>query len=122
MSAVPQLQTNFSAMTYIRRRVPNAAVQIRRLLALAQSRDGATCCEAAKVGGVTVRDSVDRFNAQGPEELLYVKAPGERTALDDVQRQKLHPTVEKGPITIYGVKRWKAQDLARLLSGASYNC
>ncbi|WP_081377185.1 helix-turn-helix domain-containing protein [Rhizobium etli] len=36
-----------------------------------------------------VRDWVERFNAQGPEGLLNVKAPGKRSKLNDDQRQEL---------------------------------
>ena len=43
--------------------------QTRRLLALAAIYDGASCTEAARIGGVTlqiVRDWVVKFNAHGP--------------------------------------------------------
>lgn len=73
--------------------------------------DGATRGEAARVGGVTVqivRDWVERFNAQGPEGLFNVKAPGKRPKLSDNQRQELRRLVEKGPIpAIHGVVRWR---------------
>ncbi|MGG6893647.1 IS630 family transposase [Rhizobium sp. BR 315] len=100
-------------------RLSKDAAQTRRLLALAQIYDGATRGEAARVGGVTVqivRDWVERFNAQGPEGLLNVKAPGKRPKLNDDQRQELRRLVEKGPIpAIHGVVRWRLKDLARLI-------
>jgi hypothetical protein len=45
------------------------AKQVRRLLALAAIYGGATCTEAAQIGGVTlqiIRDWVLKFNARGP--------------------------------------------------------
>jgi transposase len=63
-----------------------------------------------------VRDWVERFNTQGPEELLNVKAPGKCPKLNDDQRQELRRLVEKGPIpAIQGVVRWRLKDLARLI-------
>ncbi|QAB00908.1 MULTISPECIES: helix-turn-helix domain-containing protein [Agrobacterium tumefaciens complex] len=91
--------------------------QRRRFLVLAKIYDGGSRGNAAKVGGVTVqivRDSVERFNAQGPEGLLNVKAPGKRPKLDDDQRRGLRRIVEKGPIpAIHGVVRWRLKGLAR---------
>jgi len=106
------------AMSCARRRgCRKMPAQTRRLLALAQIYDGATRGAAARVGGVTVqivRDWVERFNAQGPEGLLDVKAPGKRPKLNDDQRQELRRLVEKGPIpAIHGVVRWRLKDLAR---------
>ena len=93
------------------------AAQARRLLALAEIRDGGTRADAARVGGVglqTVRDWVLRFNARGPAGLIDGKAPGNPSKLDDAQRRALADIVERGPIpAIHEVVRWRLADLAR---------
>ena len=104
------------------------AAQARRLLALAEIRDGgaalmrrgsagsgcrrsATCCPAAfackREGGL-------RFNARGPAGLIDGKAPGNASKLDDARRQALAAIVERGPIpAIHEVVRWRLADLAQ---------
>ena len=93
------------------------AAQARRLLALAEIRDGGTRADAARVGGVglqTVRDWVLRFNARGPAGLIDGKAPGNPSKLDDAQRRALADIVERGPIpAIHEVVRWRLADLAQ---------
>ena len=90
------------------------AAQARRLLALAEIRDGGTRADAARVGGVglqTIRDWVLRFNARGPAGLIDGKAPGNPSKLDDAQRRALADIVERGPIpAIDGVVRWRLTD------------
>lgn len=118
MGSALQLRTDFVSDDLRKAaRVSRDAIQTRRLLALAHIYDGATRGAASRVGGVTVqivRDWVKRFNAQGPEGLLNVKAPGKRPKLNDDQRQELRRLVEKGPIpAIHGVVRWRLKDLAR---------
>ena len=76
------------------------AAQARRLLALAEIRDGGTRADAARVGGVglqePVRDWVLRFNARGPAGLIEDgKAPGNPSKLDDAQRRALADIVER---------------------------
>ena len=93
------------------------AAQARRLLALAEIRDGGSRSDAARVGGVglqTIRDWVLRFNARGPAGLIDGKAPGNASKLDDAQRQALAAIVERGPIpAIHEVVRWRLADLAQ---------
>jgi putative transposase len=93
--------------------------QARRLLALAEIYDGGSRHDAARLGGVglqTVRDWVLRFNAEGPDGLINIKAPGPCPKLDDDQRRALKEIVESGPIpAIHGVVRWRLKDLAQWL-------
>ncbi len=93
------------------------AAQARRLLALAEIRDGGSRSDAARVCGVglqTIRDWVLRFNARGPAGLIGGKAPGNASRLDDAQRQALAASVERGPIpAIHEVVRWRLADLAQ---------
>ena len=95
------------------------AAQARRLLALAEIYDGGSRTDAARIGGVTlqvVRDWVLRFNQDGPDGLINLKAPGNRRKLNEEQRQALARMVESGPIpAIHGVVRWRRKDLARWL-------
>src|SRR5258707_2541169 len=87
------------------------ANQTRRLLALAAIYDGGSRTEAAKLGGVglqTVRDWVLAFNAEGPPGLVDGKAPGNRSLLNDAQRDALMQIVEAGPLpAVHGVGRWR---------------
>ncbi len=56
------------------------ADQTRRLLSLAVIYDGGSRAKAAETGGVgrqIVRDWVERFNAEGPDELVSRKPPGQ---------------------------------------------
>ncbi len=91
------------------------AGQARRFLALAVIYDGGRRTEAARIGGVglqIIRDWVLRFNARGPDGLIGGKAPGNRSKLNDDQRQVLVGIVERGPIpAIHGVVRWRLIDL-----------
>lgn len=93
------------------------ADQTRRLLALAAIYDGGSRTEAAKIGGVglqTVRDWVLALNREGPAGLIDGKAPGNRSLLNDEQRQVLMELVESGPIpAAHGVVRWRLIDLAQ---------
>jgi len=95
------------------------APQARRLLALAEIYDGGSRTDAARIGGVTlqsIRDWVLRFNAQGPEGLIDLKAPGPQTKLNDAQRAALRGIVEQGPIpAAHGVVRWRLIDLVQWL-------
>jgi transposase len=90
--------------------------QARRLLAVAAIYDGATRTEAAKICGVglqIIRDWVMRFNARGSASLLDGKSPGQRSKLNDVQRQAIVRIIESGPIpAIHGVARWRLIDLS----------
>lgn len=89
--------------------------QIRRLLALAALRDGASRADAAKAGGMdrqTLRDWVHRFNAKGPAGLFTVKAGGAKPKLTEAQRARVAEQLEQGPIpAVHGVVRWRIVDL-----------
>jgi transposase len=91
--------------------------QARRLLALAAIYDGATCTEAAKIGGVglqIIRDWVLRFNARGPDGLVDGKSPGHPPKLNDAQRQAIAGMIKSGPIpAVHGVVRWRLIDLVQ---------
>jgi len=120
MTAAIGLRTDFDGtlLRQLARRV-NDSGQVRRLLALAEIYDGGTRGDAARIGGVTlqsIRDWVLRFNANGPEGLIDLKAPGPQTKLNDVQRLALKEIVEAGPIpAVHGVVRWRLIDLVQWL-------
>ena len=68
------------------------AGQSRRLLALAEIRDGGARSDAARMSGVglqVIRDWVLRFNADGPNGLIDRKASGPSPKLNDAQRRAL---------------------------------
>ena len=118
MAAAIALRSDFDGMA-LRRLAKGTkdAGQARRLLALAEIRDGGSRSDAARVGGVglqTVRDWVLRFNACGPAGLIDGKAPGNASKLNDAQRKALAGIVERGPIpAIHEVVRWRLADLAQ---------
>jgi transposase len=107
-----------SALRRLARRSKDAG-QARRLLALAEIYDGGSRGDAARIGGVTlqsVRDWTLRFNADGPEGLIALKAPGPKTKLVDAQRRALKKIVDAGPIpAVHGVVRWRLIDLVQWL-------
>jgi putative transposase len=79
--------------------------QARRLLALAEIYDGGSRSAAARIGGATlqsIRDWVLRFNSQGPDGLIDIKAPGPKPKLNAKQRRALRAIVERGPIPSTG--------------------
>ena len=120
MTVAIGLRTDFdgTSLRKLARRVKDSG-QARRLLALAEIYDGGTRSNAARIGGVTlqsIRDWVLRFNANGPEGLIDLKAPGPQTKLNDVQRLALKEIVEAGPIpAVHGVVRWRLIDLVQWL-------
>ncbi len=91
------------------------AVQVRRLLALAEIYDGASRSAAARVGGVglqSIRDWVLRFNAGGAAALIDAKAGGRKPKLGAAELEALARVVEEGPIpAVHGVVRWRLVDL-----------
>ena len=88
--------------------------QARRLLALAAIYEGATRTAAAKIGRVTVRDWVLKFNAHGPDGLIDRKPPGQAPRLNDLHRAALAAIIESGPIpAVHGVVRWRIIDLCQ---------
>lgn len=100
-------------------RKATAASHARRLLALAAIYDGATRCEAARMGGVTlqsVRDWVLKLNAGGPDGLVDRKSGGRPPRLNDQHRTALAGVIESGPIpAIHDVVRWRLVDLCQWL-------
>ncbi len=90
-------------------------VHVRRLLALAEIRDGGTRSAAARIGGVSlqsIRDWVLRFNAGGPEALIDANNAGRKPKLGASKLQALVRVVEEGPIpAVHGVVRWRLVDL-----------
>ena len=118
MAKALDLRSDFNglALRQLARRTKDSA-QARRLLALAEVYDGGSRSVAARIGGVTlqsVRDWVLRFNVQGPEGLIDLKASGPSPKLNDAQRQALKQIVEQGPIpAIHGVVRWRLIDLVQ---------
>ncbi len=120
MVAAVRLRDDFDAATI--RRLAKASRdpdQLRRLLSLAETYDGGSRGDAARIGGVglqTVRDWVLRFNARGPEGLIDRKAPGKAPKLNAAQRRALVQAVESGPIpAVHGVVRWRLVDLVQWL-------
>ena len=82
-------------------RASRDANQTRRLLVLAVIYDGGSQVEAAETDGVALqigRDWVERFNGQGPDSLIYRKAPGSPSKLGHAQRAELPRLFERGPI------------------------
>jgi len=117
MSIPIALRTDFDAAGLRREaKATKDAAQGRRLLALAEIYDGGTRTDAARIGGVglqTIRDWVLSFNRKGPAGLVGGKAPGQRSKLNDDERQALARMLESGPIpAIHGVVRWRLKDLA----------
>ena len=90
--------------------------QIRRLLAIAAVYDGMSRADAARVGGMdrqTLRDWVLRFNEQGPDGLVDLKATGAPMRLSQEQIEEFITIVEAGPNPeTNGVSVWRSQDLA----------
>ena len=86
----------------------------RRVLALATIYDEGSRSQAARLGGLTlqvIRDSVVRFNAEGPAGLSNRKAPGRRRFWAG-QRAALARTVAAGPKPdLDGVVHWRLVDL-----------
>ena len=118
MAKAVGLRSNFNGLELRRlaRRAKDSA-QARRLLSLAEVYDGSPRSEAARIGGVTlqsIRDWVLRFNAQGPEGLIGLKASGPSPKLNDARRQALKEILEQGPIpAVHGVVRWRLIDLVQ---------
>ncbi|WP_096171592.1 IS630 family transposase [Cohaesibacter sp. ES.047] len=103
------------------------AKQSRRLLAIAAVYDGMNRADAAKVGGMdrqTLRDWVLRFNEQGTDGLVDIKATGAPMRLSPEQLEEFVAIVETGPDPEKdGVSVWRSQDLVRVIQerfGVSY--
>lgn len=78
--------------------------------------DGGSRADAAETGGAgrqIVRNRVERFNAEGPDDLNGRKPPGNASKRNEAQRAALAVRVESGPIPAHGgVVRWRLIDLA----------
>jgi len=118
MGAAVRLREDFDgpSLRAVAKRCRDGA-QARRLLALAQSYDGAKRSDAARLAGVglqIIRDWVIRFNAEGPDGLIDRKGSGPPSRLNDAQRAALRQAVEDGPKPyLDGVVRWRLFDLVQ---------
>ena len=110
MAAAIALRSNFTGAD-LRRLAQRTQVakQGRRLLALASIYDGGSRSDAARIGDVglqIIRDWVMRFYAEGPDGLIYRKAPVPETRLNDEYSTALAAAIESGPIAAFhGVVR-----------------
>ena len=92
----------------------------RRMLALALVLEGVDRTTAAKTCGMdrqTLRDWVDRYNADGLAGLANRQAPARPRRLDADQVADFAGWVEAGPDPARdGVVRWRRQDLQRRIA------
>ena len=89
-----------------------------RLLALANALDGMSraAARAAGMGRQTLRDWVQRYNAEGIEGLRDRPRPGRPCALDEGRQAALKALVLKGPkLERDGCVAWRARDLRGLV-------
>ncbi len=100
----------------VRCRDANAA---RRMLALALVLEGHSREEAARHTGMdrqTLRDWVQRYNAEGLAGLHDRRRPGPKPRLTPEQMAELAKVVEQGPDPVRdGVVRWRRIDLQALI-------
>jgi len=93
--------------------------RVRRLLALAAVREGATRMDAAAADGMdrqTLRDWVHAYNADGIAGLVNDPLPGRPRKLLPEHREALRTLVEQGPdFEKDGVVRWRRADLKRIV-------
>jgi transposase len=58
-----------------------------------------------------------RFSARGPGGFLDGKTPGNKSKLNDAQRQALAAIVDSGPdVAVHGIVCWRLVDLAQWIS------
>ena len=90
-----------------------------RLLALANALDGMSRDEAARAAGMdrqTLRDWVQRYNAEGIEGLRDRPRPGPKPRLTPEQAGELVAVVQQGPDPERdGIVRWRRIDLQALI-------
>src|SRR3954451_9657089 len=90
-----------------------------RLLALANALDGMSREDAARAAGMdrqTLRDWVQRYNAEGVEGLRDRPRPGRPYALDEGRQATLKALVLRGPsLRRDGCVAWRARDLCALV-------
>src|SRR3954451_14968438 len=91
----------------------------RRMLALALVLEGGSRAEAARAAGMdrqTLRDWVQRYNAEGLAGLRDRTRTGRKTRLTAEQEAELVTAVEQGPDPDRdGVVRWRRVDLQALI-------
>ena len=96
-------------------RAAEDADQVRRLLVIAAVYEGTDRAAAAQLGAMerqSLRDWVDRFNAEGPDGLIDRKPPGVRRRLTAAREAELAKLIEDGPdVDRDGVVRWRCVDL-----------
>ncbi len=120
MPATVTIRTDYSA-SELRRLAAGSkdANQSRRLLSLAAVLDGMGRADAARIGGMdrqTLRDWVNRFNAQGPDGLKDIRSKGLPPRLSPEQLATFAEIVETGPDRQKdGVVRWRRIDLKRVI-------
>ena len=94
--------------------------QSRRLLALVV--EGARRGNAARACGMdrqTLRDWVQRFNAEGPEGLVNRTTPGPSCRLTPAEPEQLSTWVEVDPDpAVDGIVRWRCADLVAKIATA----
>ncbi len=94
----------------------------RRALAIAMVLDGRSRSEAAAASAMdrqTLRDWVDRFNADGLEGLSDRSHPGRPPSLSAEQQSELATWVEAGPdLAKDGVVRWRRADLCERIAAS----
>jgi transposase len=88
----------------------------RRMLAIALVLEGRSRAEAAASCGMdrqTLRDWVQRYNAEGPAGLSDRRSPGRPPRLTPAQAQEVARWVRQGPeLERHGVVRWRRVDLS----------
>ena len=93
--------------------------QARRLRAIAAVLKGASRNVAAEIGGMqrqTLRDWVQRFNAEGPPGLMSRKPSGRPTKLSAGQKQELIDLLlARDAKAKYNISRWRLSDVAEII-------
>ena len=96
------------------------AAQARRVQTISFILDGWTRGEAAEFACVdrqTVRDWVERYNAEGVDGLATLSSPGRPRLLTPRQAEELREVVVTGPdLNKDGVVRWRCEDLVKQAS------
>lgn len=96
------------------------AAQARRVQTISFIIDGWTRGEAAEFACVdrqTVRDWVERYNADGVDGLATLSSPGRPRLLTPHQAEELREVVVAGPdLKKHGVVRWRCEDLVKQVS------
>jgi transposase len=90
-----------------------------RMIAIAETMDGADRATAAKRGDMSdqaLRDAIKRYNAEGLDGLHDRPRAGRPAKLSDAQRSELRAIVVKGPdVEAEGLSAYTREDLARIV-------